>query len=160
MTLNKRLRISAVLGAILLVGVTACGEDAADAGGGGTDAGSGGGEQQVTITEPAEGAAIEFPFMLNLDSSVELGTTESGLNHVHLYFDGNDSQYEVIESSSREITDSSPAAEGLEPGEHEMNISLRNADHSPAGFETSIMVNVGGEGGGQPPADDGLGGGY
>jgi hypothetical protein len=156
MTLNK-LRMPAVLGAMLLVGITGCGEDSAGADGG-SDAGSGG-EQTVTITEPADGASIEAPFMLSVDSSVELGPTESGNNHVHLYFDGNDSQYEVIETDSMEITDASPALAGLEPGEHEMNISLRNADHSPAGFETSVMVQFGGEGG-QPPADDGLGGGY
>jgi hypothetical protein len=152
--LNKRLRMSAVFGALLLVGVTGCGSDTAEAGSGG--------EQKVTITEPAEGASVDIPFMLRLDSSVELGTTESGKNHVHLYFDGDDSEYEVVESDSMEITKDSPAVKGLEPGEHELDISLRNADHSAAGFETKVMVQVGGSGGGDAPADDdsGTGDGY
>lgn len=152
--MNKRLRISAVLGAFLLVGVTGCAGETAEAGSGG--------DQKVTIQEPAEGASVDIPFTLRLDSSVELGTTESGKNHVHLYFDGDDSEYEVVESDSMEITKDSPPVKGLEPGEHELNISLRNADHSAAGFETKIMVQVGGSGGGEQPAeeDTGTGDGY
>jgi hypothetical protein len=147
----------AVLGASVLVAATGCGSGTADAGGG-----DGGGGQQVTISEPADGASIDIPFTLKLDSNEELGSTESGKHHVHLYFDGDDSAYEVVESDSMEITEASPAVKGLEPGEHELDISLRNADHSAAGFDTSITVNVGGGGGGdQPPADDGgAGGGY
>lgn len=159
---RKRLGISAVFSALALVAVAGCGDDSAGAEGGGSAGdGSAGGAQEVTITEPADGASVEVPFTLSLNSSVELGTTESGKNHVHLYFDGDDSKYEVIEADSMEITEDSPAVEGLEPGEHELNISLRNADHSPTGFETSIMVDVGGTGGGgaeQP--DPGTGGGY
>jgi len=159
MRLSKRARMSAVLGAIALVGMTGCGSDTADAG----STGSGGGSAQtVTIKEPADGASIDVPFTLSLDSGVELGSTDSGKHHVHLYFDGDDSKYEVVESDSMEITDASPAVEGLKSGEHKLDISLRNADHSAAGFDTSITVNVNGGGGGedQSPDDGGAGGGY
>jgi hypothetical protein len=155
MRLTKRVRMLTVLGAIVLVGATGCGSDTADAGS--TD--SGGDAKTVTIKEPADGASIDIPFTLRLESGVELGTLESGKNHVHLYFDGDDSKYEVVESDTMEITDTSPAVEGLKPGEHEMNISLRNADHSAAGFDTSIKVNVNGGGGAQSPDDGGAGGG-
>lgn len=160
MRLSKRARISAVLGAIVLVAATGCGSDTADAGDTGSD--GGGSAQTVTIKEPADGASIDIPFTLSLDSGVELGSTDSGKHHVHLYFDGDDSKYEVIEADSMEITDASPAVEGLEPGEHKLDISLRNADHSAAGFDTSITVNVnGGSGGGDQPSDNGgTGGGY
>jgi hypothetical protein len=151
--LNKRLRISATLAAMLLVGATGCGSDAAGAG-------SGGSGQKVTIKEPTDGSSISIPFTLRLDSSVELGPTESGKHHVHLYFDGDDSKYEVIESDNVKVTDASPALAGLKAGEHELDISLRNADHSPAGFDTSIKVQTGGGGGGQPTDDGGTGGGY
>lgn len=162
--MTKRIRLLSVLGAMLLLGVGACGSDGGDSagnGGNGGDAGSGdSGGMSVSILEPTDGASIDMPFKLALDSSVELGKTEEGLHHVHLYFDGNDSAYEVIESNDWEVTKDSPAVAGLEPGEHKMDISLRNADHSPAGFETNVTVNVGGEGE-QPPADDGgAGGGY
>ena len=156
--MTTRGRMLAVLGATVLVAATGCGSGTADAG----DAGGAGG-QQVTISEPADGASIDIPFTLRLDSSEELGSTDSGKHHVHLYFDGDDSAYEVVESDTMEITEASPAVKGLEPGEHELDISLRNADHSAAGFDTSITVNVGGDGGGDapPPADDGgAGGGY
>jgi hypothetical protein len=147
------------LGAIVLVAATGCGSDTADSG----STGSGNGAKTVTIKEPADGAAIDIPFTLRLDSGVELGTTDSGKDHVHLYFDGDDSKYEVVESDSMQITDKSPAVEGLKPGKHELDISLRNADHSAAGFDTSITVNVNGGGGGQSSSDDndgGAGGGY
>jgi hypothetical protein len=155
--LNKRLRMSAIFAAMLLAGATGCGSDAGGAGSGG----SGGSGQKVTINEPADGSSISIPFTLRLDSSVELGSTESGKHHVHLYFDGDDSKYEVIESETVKITDASPAVAGLKAGEHKLNISLRNADHSAAGFDTSITVRTGsGGGGGQPSDDGGTGGGY
>lgn len=155
--LNKRLGMSAVLGVILLVGATGCGNEAADAGSGS--------EQKVTINEPTDGASIAIPFTLRLDASVELGPPESGNHHVHLYFDDDDSKYEVIESENVKITDASPAVKGLDSGEHKLNISLRNADHSAAGFETSVTVQTGsgggsGGGGEQPTDDGGTGGGY
>ncbi|HEX6358701.1 hypothetical protein [Actinophytocola sp.] len=155
MKLNRRVRLSAIFAALVLVGISGCGDDTASAGSGG----SGGSGQSVTINEPADGSTVEIPFTLSLDSTAELGTTDSGKNHVHLYFDGNDSQYEVIESDTMEITEDSPAVAGLRSGEHELNISLRNADHSAAGFETSINVQVGNDGG-EAPADPGTGGGY
>jgi hypothetical protein len=155
MRLTRRVRILTTLGAIVLVAATGCGSDTADAGS--TDSGSG--AKTVTIKEPADGASIDIPFTLSLDSGVELGTTESGKNHVHLYFDGDDSKYEVIESDNMKITSKSPAVEGLKPGEHELDISLRNADHSAAGFDTKITVKVNGGGGDQNSDDGGTGGG-
>lgn len=157
MRLTERVRMLTVLGASVLVVATGCGSDTADAG----STGSGGaGGKTVTIKEPADGAAIDIPFTLRLDSGVELGSTDSGKDHVHLYFDGDDSKYEVVESDSMQISDTSPAVKGLKPGKHELDISLRNADHSAAGFDTSITVNVNGGGGDQSSDDGGAGGGY
>jgi hypothetical protein len=160
MRLTQQVRMLTVLGAIVLVAATGCGSDTADAGSTGSGSGSGSGAKTVTIKEPADGASIDIPFTLRLESGVELGTTESGKDHVHLYFDGDDSKYEVIESDSMQITDKSPAVEGLKAGKHEMDISLRNADHSAAGFDTKITVNVNGGGGDTSSDDDsGTGGG-
>jgi hypothetical protein len=154
-----------VLGTTVLVATAGCGGGTADAGSGGNSGGDS--ANTVTIKEPTDGASIKIPFTLSLDSRQELGTTESGMHHVHLFFDGKDSNYEVVESDSMEITSKSPAVQGLGPGEHELDISLRNADHSAAGFDTKIMVNVDGAGGGQPSddggddsGDGGTGGGY
>ena len=48
----------------------------------------------------------------------------------------------------------SPALQGLEPGEHELDISLRNADHSAAGADAKITVNVETAGSGSGNSDD------
>lgn len=126
----------AVGGAVLALLAAGCG---ADDGAGGGDGGGSGGGMTLEITAPDDGATVSVPFTVDLSSSVELGTTESGAHHVHIFFDGNDAEYQVVESDSVEITD-------LPAGEHEIDASLRNADHSPAGVETSIQVTVG-EGG-------------
>ncbi|HJU98059.1 MAG TPA: hypothetical protein VJ644_08790 [Jiangellaceae bacterium] len=147
--MSKRLRMSAAAAALVL-GVSACaGDDAA------TTSGGGDGGMSVEILQPADGDMISVPFTLEVDSSEELGTTDTGLHHVHIFFDGDDSSYEVIEDDNREpreITADSPAVEGLEPGEHVLNISLRTADHSPAGAEAEVTVNVEAPGG--SPAGD------
>ncbi|HEX6578578.1 MAG TPA: hypothetical protein VF082_09420 [Jiangellaceae bacterium] len=150
--MSKRLRMSAAAAALVL-GVSACaGDDGDDAA---TTSGGGDGGTSVEILQPADGDTISVPFTLEVDSSEELGTTDTGLHHVHIFFDGDDSNYEVIEDDNREpreITADSPAVEGLEPGEHVLNISLRNADHSPAGAEAEVTVNV--EDPGASPAED------
>jgi hypothetical protein len=140
--MRKWLRMSAAAAALVL-GVGACGGDDGDD----TATTSGGGDDgpSVEILQPADGDTISVPFSLEVDSSEELGTTDTGRHHVHIFFDGDDSSYEVIEDDNREpreITEDSPAVEGLEPGEHVLNISLRNADHSPAGAEAEVTVNV------------------
>ncbi|SDU72411.1 hypothetical protein SAMN04488563_4341 [Jiangella alkaliphila] len=147
--MSRPLIVSAL--ALTLV-LAACGGDD-DAS---TTSGDGGGPS-VEILEPADGAELGVPFTFVVESSEELGTTESGNHHVHLYFDGDDSSYEVIESGNgeeHEITADSAALDGLEPGEHTMNVSLRNADHSAAGAEAEITVTVG-EGGSSGSSDDG-----
>ncbi|MEV6106673.1 hypothetical protein AB0M28_18425 [Streptomyces sp. NPDC051940] len=152
-TRTRRTVIPAALGALLLLGGAACGSD--DGSGSGSGAGSG---TEVSITSPADDGSISIPFTLKVDASEELGTTDSGKHHVHLYFDGDDQKYEVVEEASHEITAESPAVAGLTPGEHTLNVSLRNADHSPAGAEDEITVTVG-EGGAQPSASGDTGGG-
>jgi hypothetical protein len=131
---------------------------AAGCGGGGTGGGGGygGGGQggkapagmALEITSPADGDTVEVPFTVELDSSEELGPTDSGAHHVHVYFDGNEEEFMVVESESTEVTD-------LPEGEHVVTASLRNADHSPAGVETEVTVTVGSGGMGDDTGDDG-----
>ncbi len=158
--MTKRVSMSVMLGTMLLVGATACGGDSSGDTASGSGGGGSGGNMTVSIVEPADGSSIQVPFKLKVNSSASLGTTESGQHHVHLFFDGDDSKYEVVEADNMEISNSSKAVQGLSPGKHELNVSLRNADHSAAGAEAKIMVEVGGSGGSQPPPDSGGGGGY
>ncbi|CAM3762345.1 hypothetical protein [Isoptericola cucumis] len=135
--------------AVALVAMFAagCGDDG---GGGGEQAGGeavGSGGMTLEITAPEDGAEVEVPFTVELASSEELGPTDTGAHHVHVFFDGDDAEYMVVEGDSAEVTD-------LPDGEHVVNASLRNADHSPAGVETEISVTVGG-GGTDDTGDDG-----
>jgi hypothetical protein len=134
--MSKRLIAPAVAAALLAL--AACGGDDA-----GADGGEGDGGMTLEFVSPAEGEEISIPFTVQFESSEELGPTEDGVHHVHVYFDGDDSTYEVVEGDSWEVT-TVQAPEG----EHTLHASLRNADHSPAGVETEIAVTVGQGGGG------------
>lgn len=152
--MSKGLMVPLALGALMIAG---CG------GGGGYSNGgdSGGGGPTVTIQTPADGDTVDAPFKVIVDSSEDLGPTDSGNDHVHLYFDDNTDSYAVIDSGNGEafeVTADSPALDGIDPGEHTLHVSLRNADHSAAGAEDEVTVTIGdGSGGG---SDNGGGGGY
>jgi hypothetical protein len=112
------------------------------------------GEPTLSISQPAAGAAVSVPFTVQFASSVPLGDEATGLHHVHLYFDDHSDDYLIVESTSVQVTDAPP-------GQHVMHLSLRNANHSPAGAEIQMAVTV--NGGSQSPAprqSDTGGGGY
>lgn len=127
-------------GVVLLL--AACGES-------GGDAAAGEDGTTLEIVSPEDGAEIGLPFTVELESSEELGPPEDGVHHVHVYFDGNDSEYEIVEAETWDVTTIQAPA-----GEHTLHASLRNADHSPAGVETEITVTVG-QGGTDGGDDDG-----
>lgn len=101
----------------------------------------------LTIEEPSDGAEVTVPFTLQVSTDAELGATESGLNHLHVFFDGNESDYDVVTEDTYEIS-------GLSSGEHTITVSLRNADHSAAGVEAEITVTVTGGGTGGEEEQD------
>jgi hypothetical protein len=121
--------------------VAACGGDD------GATTASGEGGMTLSITSPDDDAEVSLPFTVELDSSEELGPTDDGVHHVHIYWDGDDSEYTVVEADSVEVTQAPE-------GEHTLNASLRNADHSAAGVETEITLTVG-SGGDSDTGDDG-----
>jgi hypothetical protein len=137
-----RSRVLPLVVVALAVIIAGCGSAGGDAS---TDGGDG---MTLAIASPGDGEQVDVPFTVELDSSVPLGPTDSGEHHVHVFFDGNDSDYMIVESDSVEVTD-------LPEGEHVVNASLRNADHSPAGVETQTTVVVGQGGSGDTEADDG-----
>jgi hypothetical protein len=133
---RKRILAGVALVALL---ATACG--------GGEDTGaSGGANGSFAIASPSDGAEVSTPFTLRVSSSAELGPTDTGAHHFHVFFDGDDSNYEVVESERFEVTE-------LSPGQHTITASLRNADHSAASAEAEITVEVI-AGGGEDPAED------
>src|SRR5690606_29929702 len=71
--------------AALALLAAACGDDDGD-----TEASGGGGgdDLSITIETPADGASVDTPFEVKVDPSVDIGEPDTGLHHVHLYYDG------------------------------------------------------------------------
>lgn len=147
------MRIKVAYGSILVITMLA----GAACGYGGTSAvgGSGGADPQLAITSPADGTTVRPSFTLTYDTSVELGPTDSGQHHVHVFVDGQTTEYAVVPTNRFRITN-------LEPGEHTVHATLQHADHSPAGAEDEITLTVGGSGGAGGTSNNGTspGGGY
>lgn len=138
------LRTLAVHGgaAVALVTLAACGS-------GSDGSGSGDGSPHVTITSPSDGAHVGTSFDVSWDSSVKLGPTDTGRDHVHVFVDGKSNDYTVVGGNDFTL-------KGLSPGEHTVNVTLQHADHSPAGAEDEVKVDVGGSGASSPttPPED------
>jgi hypothetical protein len=107
-----------------------------------TPAGDGG--LSLQIVGPTDGDSVTSPFEVKVDASVDLGTPETGEHHVHLCFDGANcsttGEYTIGYADTIEVKD-------LPAGEHTIEASLRNADHSDAGVSDTITVTVAGSGG-------------
>jgi Bacterial Ig domain len=130
----RRRIVYTALTTIALFAAAACGQD--PAGTGDTSSGGGGAAApKLTITSPANGAAVTMPFTLKFDSSVPLGKTDTGMDHVHVFSDGKSDKYTVVPTTSFDMKD-------LTPGQHTIGVTLQHADHSPAGASAEITVMV------------------
>ncbi|MEQ7124242.1 Ig-like domain-containing protein [Actinopolymorpha sp. B11F2] len=97
-------------------------------------AGGGSGSEALTITSPEDGAEVTSPFTLEFDAG-DIGPEETGKDHVHIFVDGEESDYTVVTENTFEI-------EGLPAGEHTVTLTKQHADHSPTGDESEITVEV------------------
>lgn len=101
-----------------------------------SDNGDSGGAGKITIMSPKNGASVKEPFTLKFDAG-DIGPTDSGKDHVHIFTDGKETDYTVVTQNSFQI-------KGLSPGEHTINVTKQHADHSPAGAEAEIKIKVSG----------------
>ncbi|TDX04050.1 hypothetical protein [Kribbella sp. VKM Ac-2566] len=137
----RRLRTGAAVATLLApVVLIACSNDES------ADAESSGGSS-ISITEPAKDAKVKLPFSVKIKAGEELGPTESGKHHVHLWLDNDSENYLVVESDAATVSPGMKATLsgkplGLAPGKHVIHISLRNANHSAAGAETEIPIEL------------------
>ncbi|HYX80281.1 MAG TPA: hypothetical protein VE976_06700 [Actinomycetota bacterium] len=124
-------RLGAVVLALAVV-ATACNKSSSASSGGG---------MTLSIVSPKDGASVAEPFVVKVDSSVPLGAPSTGDHHVHLCFDGAscDTEYKLVYGNSFTVN-------GLSNGQHTIEASLRNADHSDTGVSDSITVTVTGGG--------------
>lgn len=156
-------RTAAVVGIALVAAVAACSDDDEGSTSTGAGAESGSGDMSISIEQPTDGATVQVPFDVQLDTSVDLGEPDTGLHHVHLYYDGatGEGDYDIV-------YDDSPTVERqLSDGEHTIEAVIANADHSLTDARDEITVQVGDTaGGGSTPGSDGTtedpysGGGY
>lgn len=118
-------KLAAVAAMVLVAGSTvACDDDPVET---------------VEITSPSPGDVVSLPFEATFASSVALGTSDSGLHHLHVWFGDDADAYQVVEGDAVEIT--------IAPdGQTQMHASLRNPDHSDTGVETSIPIVISGGG--------------
>jgi hypothetical protein len=137
----------------------ACGDDGDTTSASGSEAGSGGGgggDMTIDLVTPADGDDVSVPFDVEVDPSVDIGEPDTGLHHVHLYYDG-----ETAEGDYDLVYDEAFTVErDLAPGEHTIEAVIANADHSltDARQEITVMVGEGSGGGGTDGTD--AGGGY
>jgi hypothetical protein len=96
---------------------------------------SGSGSPSVSITSPADGATVGSDVEVSWDTSEQLGPPDSGRDHVHVFVDGHSNDYTVVGGNSFTV-------EGLSPGQHTLDVTLQHADHSSAGAEDEVEVNV------------------
>jgi hypothetical protein len=135
---RRRPALLAVIMPLALI-AAGCGGDDDDSTATGADAGSSGGDGlSIDVTTPADAADVGEPFEIDFDTSVDLGEPDTGLHHVHLYYDGEtaegdyDLAYENSFSVERE----------LGSGEHTVEAVIANADHSLTDARDEITVNV------------------
>ena len=150
--ITRNLRLLGLL-AVLALLAAACGGDAS--------ASSGGSGLSVSIAAPKDGATVGSSFVVNLEASVPIGDPSTGEHHVHLCFDGDSCDSKYVLAYQDHVT-----VDTLDPGEHTITASLRNADHSDAGPSDTITVTVSANGqtgtstGAGSMGSSGSGGGY
>jgi hypothetical protein len=141
-------RRTLVLGAALALLAAGCGDDddSTEAGSGGETGGGGGSDMTIDLVAPADGDEVTTPFDLEVDPSVDIGEPDTGLHHVHVYYDGNtaDGEYDLLYEPTFTVE------RDLDPGEHTIEAVIANADHSLTDARTEVTVTVGegGSGGG------------
>lgn len=100
--------------------------------------------QTLTVNSPGDGDTVTVPFEVSVDSSVELGSIDEQLHHLHIWFGDTSGQPLIIESDTATI-DTAP------DGETTMIVQVHTFDHQPASDQVSVPLVVQGGGNGEDP---------
>jgi hypothetical protein len=136
---HRRAWFGLVAGATLLA--AACGEDADPEPAAGDATGAEPAEPaealSVSIDEPTDGADVGGQFTVRMTPNVDVGAPDTGLHHLHLYYDGDtdDGDFDMVFSDTATVS-------GLAPGEHVIEAVIVNSDHSLTDARAEITVNV------------------
>ena len=147
----RRIRAFFGLLAVPAAVIAGCGEDSDSSDGSGGSEPAAGGALSVSIDAPADGAEVPGEFQVDLSPSVDVGEPDTGLHHVHLFYDGKtaEGEYDMVFGPTATVTE-------LAPGQHTIEAVIVNADHSLTDARAEITVNVtgGGTPGTQAPTTD------
>jgi hypothetical protein len=95
---------------------------------------SGGDGPTITIVSPADGTDVESPVELQLSvTRAEIGPTDTGLMHFHVYV-GGASDYKVVTNTSGSID--------LPEGEQTVRVVLAQPNHDETDVSAEVTVNV------------------
>lgn len=105
--------------------------------------GDGGGGLAISIVSPRDGDTVGNSFDVEVESDTEFGEPDTGLHHVHLYYDGDtdSGDYDIV-------YDNAFTVDRLDAGEHTIEAVIANADHSLTDARDQVTVTVGDEAGG------------
>jgi hypothetical protein len=154
--MRRRYTVPSIMGAAFLTAAALAGCGGSSDASSGSGGQAGGGQQggaPLTITPPKNGDTVTLPFTVKYTTSEQLGPTDSGKDHVHVFLDGKKNEYTVVPTNSYQI-------KNAPTGMHEVDVTLQHADHSPVGPSAKIMVNIQGSGSGGGSTGGGGGGGY
>ncbi len=87
----------------------------------------------LSVVAPKNGAEVESPLIVEVATSVPLGEPGSDF-HLHVFFDGHKDDYEI--KTSKRFAINVPA------GRHTITVLLRKPDHSSAGPQARLTVEV------------------
>lgn len=143
-------RAAIAVAAVLTLVAAGCGDDDDTTSAGAGSGGQSDGEMTISVAEPADAAEVGTPFDVEVDTSVEVGEPDTGLHHVHLYYDGNtqEGDYDVVYEPTFTVD------RDLDPGEHTIEAVIANADHSLTDARDEVTVTVSDAAAGTGSGDD------
>lgn len=139
--------VSVAAASVLLLAAAGCGGDDDDDAATGSGDGNAGDGPTLEITGPEDGEDVAADgFEVTFSSSEKIDTPETGEHHVHLLYDGSESDLDMVMTDSFTV-------DKLEAGEHTLKAVLVHPDHTPTEASDEITVKVGDADGGS--GDDG-----
>jgi hypothetical protein len=141
---RRAVRATVAVAAVFALAAAGCGDDDSTATGSGSGGGSGGGsgdDLSIDVVSPEDGATVGDTFEVEVDTSVDIGEPDTGLHHVHLYYDGNETEgeYDLVYDPTFTVE------RDLSPGEHTVDAVIANADHSLTDARDEFTINVEGD---------------
>jgi hypothetical protein len=96
-------------------------------------------ETELRLLTPLDGDVVDVPFVLYVDTDVELGASEDGLHQLHVWFDDDDADPLILTSANASIDE-----DGIDipEGDTRLNVRLYTAEREPVGDAASVEITI------------------